>query len=64
MSDDEEIAALVIDNGSGMCKGMSMFVCVQEVLSQAHIVNWPKVDFVIFRQGLIEPVAFSHWYVC
>ena len=22
MSDDEEIAALVIDNGSGMCKGM------------------------------------------
>jgi hypothetical protein len=22
MSDDEDIAALVIDNGSGMCKGM------------------------------------------
>ena len=22
MSDDEEIAALVIDNGSGLCKGM------------------------------------------
>ena len=23
MSDDEDIAALVIDNGSGMCKGTS-----------------------------------------
>jgi hypothetical protein len=26
MSDDEDIAALVIDNGSGMCKGMSLDV--------------------------------------
>jgi hypothetical protein len=23
MADDEDVAALVIDNGSGMCKGMS-----------------------------------------
>jgi len=26
MADDEDIAALVIDNGSGMCKGTS-FAC-------------------------------------
>jgi hypothetical protein len=25
MSDDEDIAALVIDNGSGMCKGMLQY---------------------------------------
>jgi hypothetical protein len=25
MSDEEDIAALVIDNGSGMCKGTSLF---------------------------------------
>jgi hypothetical protein len=25
MADDEDIAALVIDNGSGMCKGKSTF---------------------------------------
>jgi hypothetical protein len=27
MSDDEDIAALVIDNGSGMCKGKLTDVC-------------------------------------
>ena len=26
MSDDEDIAALVVDNGSGMCKGEQRFV--------------------------------------
>jgi len=26
MADDEDIAALVIDNGSGMCKGTSFVV--------------------------------------
>ena len=25
MSDDEDIAALVVDNGSGMCKGEQMY---------------------------------------
>jgi hypothetical protein len=30
MSDDEDIAALVIDNGSGMCKGETI-ACVDKV---------------------------------
>jgi len=25
MADDEDIAALVVDNGSGMCKGKDVF---------------------------------------
>ena len=29
MSDDEDIAALVVDNGSGMCKGASSKVGVK-----------------------------------
>ena len=26
MADDEDIAALVVDNGSGMCKGEELFL--------------------------------------
>ena len=29
MSDDEDIAALVVDNGSGMCKGM-LITCIAD----------------------------------
>jgi hypothetical protein len=28
MAEEEEIAALVIDNGSGMCKGACFFFCL------------------------------------
>lgn len=37
MSDDEEIAALVIDNGSGMCKGMFLFAAFADA-------NWVEND--------------------
>ena len=31
MADDEDIAALVIDNGSGMCKGTRQVVVVAKI---------------------------------
>jgi hypothetical protein len=45
MSDDEDIAALVVDNGAGMCKGVWMKLCdvdlkhnmLDEVLRACHV---------------------------
>ena len=34
MADDEDIAALVVDNGSGMCKGES--ICKMPDLADVH----------------------------
>ena len=36
MADDEDIAALVIDNGSGMCKGM--YIRLPTITKQMGVV--------------------------
>jgi hypothetical protein len=51
MSDDEDIAALVIDNGSGMCKGETI-ACVDK--KSGRELPMPRV--VDFRlRGLLAP---------
>ena len=46
MSDDEEIAALVIDNGSGMCKGMfTPLVCTRSCFDKSTYRARAFVDF-------------------
>jgi hypothetical protein len=41
MSDEEDIAALVIDNGSGMCKGMFIDAC-GPFGANLSVVLWSK----------------------
>jgi hypothetical protein len=43
MSDEEDIAALVIDNGSGMCKGMYYNACGSSELEIGSLLWWKLV---------------------
>ena len=55
MADDEDIAALVVDNGSGMCKGELDFVsdfvdvCRRQMPTTTTTTSWSDNDDDDFR---------------
>lgn len=70
MSDDEDIAALVVDNGSGMCKGMFWFFslyacfCLYSPYHQPHRQRWLMTYRLISCRSklLIGMIAILLWY--
>ena len=65
MSDDEDIAALVVDNGSGMCKGEWRWwkSHTHDTIDRGHFV-FELFDFFIIREwdACILPCRYSNGY--
>jgi hypothetical protein len=60
MSDEEDIAALVIDNGSGMCKGMCAIIVVLWGLEIGSVLWW-KLALRLFVWWLSIDVGFPFY---
>ena len=62
MADDEDIAALVIDNGSGMCKGTMQICCNDRIWRGAYlwVFGMASCYFCVFAPTAWPPWPFAY----